>query len=393
MSTALTSMKGVVLHNSSMAYSGFTLFTPLNGTGVWLIDMGGRFVHCWETGYQPGCVGELLPNGNLLYAGKVKDGPLADLEGAGGVLLEIDWDGNVLWEYRDPYLHHAFHRMKNGNTLVLKWVRVPEEIASLVKGGDPGTEREGIMWGDVIQEIGPDGDVAWEWIAHEHLNPEEDATCLVCPRSEWTHANACNELPDGNILTSFMKTNTIAIIDKSTGDVKWQWGKGELAHQHAPSMLDNGNILLFDNGFHQNGFPMGWSRVLEVDPESGKIVWLYDGGYRSRHYFYSSTMSNCQRLPNGNTFICEGTTGRLFEVTSRGELVWEYMNHLPSYEPTPVTEKPSMVYSAYRYGMDYAGLKRPFKIGARKPLAPGQEKPDTRKAKTGLKIRIEPQYY
>lgn len=389
MSTVLTGMKGVVFYNTNRAYSGFTLFTPLNGTGVWLIDLEGRFVHCWKTGYRSGCYGELLPNGNLFYAGKIENGPLADLEGAGGLLLEMDWDGNVLWEYKDPYLHHGFHRMKNGNTLALVWVEVPDEIASMVKGGDPGTERDGTMWGDAIQEIRPDGSVAWEWIAHEHLDPAVDTTCPLCPRSEWTHANACLELPDGNILTSFMKNNTIAIIEKNTGEIKWRWGKGELAHQHSPSMLDNGNILVFDNGFHQDGFPMGWSRVLEMNPESGKIVWYYDGGDKSRQFFYSSVMSSCQRLPNGNTFICEGTTGRLFEVTSTGELVWEYVNNLPSYEPSPITTKSCMVYCAYRYGIDYPGLKRPFVPFIEKPSLSGQEKPASTKEEGTVKSRLK----
>ena len=70
----------------------------------------------WDT--DQGCYGELLPTGNLLYAGKDDSGPLADLEGAGGILLEADWEGKVTWEYRDPFMHHAFYRMKNGNTLV-----------------------------------------------------------------------------------------------------------------------------------------------------------------------------------------------------------------------------------------------------------------------------------
>jgi len=40
--------------------------------------------------------------------------------------------------------------------------------------------------------------------------------------------------------------------------------------------------------------------------------------------FFSMTMSGAQRLANGNTFICSGATGVLFEVTSEKETVWEY---------------------------------------------------------------------
>ena len=371
MGIAFTKIKGIVLYDSRRACHGVTLLTPTDGKGVWMIDMRGRYVHHWEMGYKPGCHAELLPNGNLLYAGKVDDGPLADLEGAGGVLLEADWDGKAVWEYRDPYLHHAFHRTKNGNTLVLKWVKVPDKIAAEVKGGEPGTEKEGVMWGDVIQEISPDGKVSWEWIAHKHLDLEVDTTCPICPRSTWTHANDVVELPDGDILVSFMKNNTIAIIDKKTRDIKWRWGKDELGHQHSVSMLDSGNILVFENALHGIIFPFGSSRVLEVSRETGDIVWVYAGGERPKAFFYSSTMSSCQRLPNGNTFICEGTWGRLFEVAPKGELVWEYVSNLPSCETSPIKSKSCPVYSAYRYGMDYSGLKRPIPLTVERQSAPG----------------------
>jgi len=374
MSVAFTSIKGLTFYNTHRAYRGVTLLVPVDGKGAWLIDMMGVIVHRWEIGYKPGYYAELLPSGNLLYAGKVDNGPLNDLEGAGGILLEVDWEGNVVWKYQDPYLHHAFYRMKNSNTLALKLVEVPKEIAAKVKGGNPGTERERIMWGDAIQEVSPDGKVVWEWIGHEHLDPEVDRTCPLCPRSTWTHANGVAELPDGNILTSFMKNNTLAIIDKRAGTIKWRWGTGtgELAHQHCPTVLDNGNILVFDNGLHPRGFPICVSRVVEVNPDSSKEVWGIGGGGGDDQLFYSSTMSSCQRLPNGNTFICEGTWGRLFEVTPTGELVWEYVNKLPSYtEASPNKSKSCPVYCAYRYGMDYSGLKRPLPEPEERQAAPG----------------------
>jgi len=374
MSTASMSIKGLTYYNSEKACAGVTLFSPVDGTGIWLIDMLGRVISYWEMGYKPGCYGELLPGGRLLYGGKVEDGPLADLEGAGGVLLEVDWEGKVLWEYKDPYLHHAFYRMRNGNTLVLKWVNVPSEIAAKVEGGIPGSEREGVMWGDAIQEISPDGKVVWEWIGHEHLDPSPDAICPICPRSTWTHINSVVELPDGNVLANFMKTNTIAIIDKKTGNIKWRWGADELGHPHCLSILDNGNILLFDNGLHASGVFVGFSRVLEVDPDTGKTVWLY-GSWGDVQTFYSPIISSCQRLPNGNTLICEGTRGRLFEVTGDGELVWEYINGLPPHETSPIESKHCPVYAAYRYEIGYSGLKRPVPLPEARQSAPGTTAP------------------
>lgn len=75
-----------------------------------------------------------------------------------------------------------------------------------------------------------------------------------------------------------------------------------------------------------------YSRVLEFDPTTLEIVWQYtplEAGLvipETAYNFYGPTISGMQRLPNGNTLICEGDYGRLFEVTREHETVWEYQN-------------------------------------------------------------------
>jgi hypothetical protein len=139
------------------AYNGYTLFSPKGAEKTWLIDMQGRFVHCWQAPYKPGEHAVLLPNGRLLYAGRLEDGPLTGVfGGVGGVLLELDWNGDEVWRYEDPFMHHDFCRMDNGNTMVLRWEEIPKDVAAKVKGGVPGTERDGVIWGDAFQEIDRD---------------------------------------------------------------------------------------------------------------------------------------------------------------------------------------------------------------------------------------------
>jgi hypothetical protein len=99
----------------------------------------------------------------------------------------------------------------------------------------------------------------------------------------------------------------------------WAWGEGVLEWPHHPTMLTNGNILIFDNGARRK-----WSRVIELDPVTEKIEWQYVADPPKS--FYSYGKGSAQRLPNGNTLICEGDRGRAFEVTPGGDIVWEWLN-------------------------------------------------------------------
>ncbi len=82
-------------------------------------------------------------------------------------------------------------------------------------------------------------------------------------------------------------------------------------------MLDNGNLLVFDNGLGR-----GFSRVVEVDPASGRIVWEYRAD--PPESFYTLSKGSSQRLANGNTLIADSDRGRAFEVTPEGEVVWDF---------------------------------------------------------------------
>ena len=55
-----------------------------------------------------------------------------------------------------------------------------------------------------------------------------------------------------------------------------------------------------------------------------KIAWRYEG--TEERPFWSNVRGSQERLPNGNTLITESEGGRLLEVTSDGEIVWEYVN-------------------------------------------------------------------
>jgi len=352
-----TTEQSVSICDPTRAYGGYTLFAPHYGRDVWLIDMKGRVVHRWQMKHLPGGDGRLLPNGNLLRLNKTMKEPLLFFGSVSGELVEIDWDGNVVWKHEDPYMHHDFFRMDNGNTMINRHVLMPKEIAAKVKGGIPGTELRDGMWSNGFQEIRPDGKVVWEWLGYEHMDPEIDIPCPLCPRTIWGYVNSLSILPEGDIVASFRHLNTIAIIDKRTGAITWRWGAPyELGHQHNPTVLPNGNILVFDNGYHRRTSReiamIDYSRVVEVNPKTGDIEWEYKD--ENVQNFYSGICSSAERLPNGNTLICESAKGRIFEVTAEKEIVWEFMS--PFYYPWEGMGLTNLIFKAHRYGYEYEGF-------------------------------------
>ena len=94
--------------------------------------------------------------------------------------------------------------------------------------------------------------------------------------------------------------------------------------------------------------PLPYSRVVEIDPATCEVVWSYEK--MPPLAFFSPIIPNAQRLWNGNTLINEGATGRLFEVTSQGEVVWEYIN--PYFCGPTARAQQNSVFRAYRYPLD-----------------------------------------
>jgi len=338
--------------NHERAFPGFTLFASQSGGGkVYLIDIEGNVAHTWQMPYPPGNYGYLTERGTLFFNGKIIENSARFISGQpwkGGAALEADWNGRVLWEVRHPDHHHDGIRLRNGSVLLLCLAQLPADLVPKIKGGMPGTEHHGEMYGDYLVEMTTAGRVVWEWRSWEHLNPDTDCiTAMQERRDEWTHGNGLAELPNGDVVVSFRVISTVIIIDRRTGKIIWKLGAPPLSGQHAPMPLPNGNLLVFDNGPHRLDHPMPFSRVIEVELASKQIVWKYQ---EKREYeFFSPRISNAQRLPNGNTLVCEGDFGRLFEVTTEGELVWEFVNPHFGQGPTGLNNR---VFRAYRYSKE-----------------------------------------
>jgi hypothetical protein len=266
--------------------------------------------------------------------------------------------------------------MDGGNTLILSHKNLKNPEIS-----------DKLLVDDTIIEVNWKGEVVWEWVCSEHFeemgfSEEAKNTMARNPHpvrsgngaGDWMHMNSMSYLgpnkwydkgderfhPD-NIICDGRSTNITAIVSKKTGKIVWQVGPdyfasealkdlGQIIGQHHAHMIPRGlpgegNILVFDNGGWAGygapnpGAPTGldnalrdYSRVLEFDPVSLKIVWQYtptEAGLiipMNSFLFYSGFVSSAQRLPNGNTLITEGAYGRIFEITQDYKIVWEYIS-------------------------------------------------------------------
>ena len=359
---------GLLACEPERASPEFTLFAPLfvQSRNVYLIDLQGRIVHVWKLPYAPGLSGYLTYRGTLFYNGRTTENSfLSRFPFKEGVVLEADWNGKVLWERRRPDHHHHGILLRNGNVLLNCLGRVPDDIARRVSGGvaevnmqsgqyaSRSSTEAGNMYSDYLVELTPAGEMVWEWRTWEHLDPVADGIAEVqAPRTLWAQGNSVEELPDGDILASFRPTSTVVRISRSTGEIVWKLGPPTVAGQHAPTMLGNGNVIIFDNGVHRLDDSMPYSRVIEINPVTNEIVWKYQD--KPAWNFFSPRMGNAQRLSNGNTLITESSFGRIFEITREGKIVWEYVNPFfgePLFGGPPSSES-NQVFRAFRHSAD-----------------------------------------
>ncbi|MEU8484690.1 aryl-sulfate sulfotransferase [Streptomyces sp. NPDC048641] len=348
---------GLIAHDPDTAFPGYTLFAPLTGSGeVYLVDMEGRTAHEWKLPYRPGRHARLLPDGVLAYNG-VLPGEEALFpmwhKYRGGVMLKAAPDGTVLSEHRDPLQHHDAHHLDDGRILYTGLEPLRGGDAAGVVGGVRGTEATGgVVWADTIQEVDADGTVLWSWRASEHLDRDTYALHPAYAREHWPLINSVTPLADGNILASLRSVSAVVVISRATGEILWRSEPGTVSQQHAPTELESGAFLVFDNGVFRPDCDVPYSRVVEIDPASGKVAWEYHDP--AREFFFAPFMGSAQRLPNGNTLVTDSPSGRLFEVTRDGYLCWEYVvPYFAGYGESEVRglfpSEPNAVFRSYRY--------------------------------------------
>jgi len=353
---------GVTIYDRAKAWQGYNLYCSRIEPEAFLLDMDGNIVNRWfyeQDRFNAWNYAILDDNGDLVVLNDTR------------YILKLDWDSNLIWEKSGP-VNHDVARAPDGTLYVIEY--------------DTRQHRGlTVRFGQIVH-LDADGEALDTWSTYDRLEYLEDVLDTssfldvildsmiahgVSPDTlrrisgrvdvaavgrgarlyDYFRLNAVTLVPEtplgrrdrrfaaGCILICLRNVNQICTLDWESGEILWSWGAGELEWPHHPTMLENGNILVFDNGVVRK-----YSRVIEINPAAGTVEWEYVGDPPEE--FYSRTRGGSQRLPNGNTLICESNDGRAFEVTRDGEIVWEWFN--------PITDDGHrvQVYRMIRYPAD-----------------------------------------
>ncbi len=317
--------------------------------------------------------------------------------------------------------HHDIEYLPNGNILAIAWDSKTSAEATqagrTTSGSTLWSEKIVEIQPDLING---GGTIVWEWKVWDHLVQDADntkdnyGTVSTSPElidlnfvsgsptsTDWLHVNSIDYNADfDQIILSSHSFSEIWIVDHSTttaeaashsggtynkgGDLLYRWGNPrtydqgtvgdqQLFNQHDANWIENpltdgGMIMVFNN---QVGDTSDYSEVNIIDPPvdlngnysySGSAYspsnfhWTYQAAVPED--FYARNISGAHRLPNGNTLVCEGTSGRFFEVDYSGNSVWEYINPVSNSGPMTQgsTATQNIVFRCTRYAPDYSGF-------------------------------------
>jgi len=334
------------------------------------------------------------PGITLMVLIERRDEIAPDVDGTGNLLVALDAQGRVVWYDRIYGMALALHiddlsRIYTTQT-VLRVLKldpyagteeifpatsmgldtVHHDVRSLADGGmamlsSEHTEVRG-EWGldgvgmvthdiisDVLTTVNADGEVTWSWSLIDHFDPLDHFTgamnnpfwAMMAPYNsmanpkDWSHGNAM--VPnDGGWLLSLRNLDWVMQVNPSTDEVDWVFGyRGDFTlaegsiwfgRQHDPKILENGNLLMYDNGLHRPERPPGsapYSRVVEYNLNFETMVasevWSWDGGAQ----VVSLRGGNVERLGGGNYLVNDGS---LYEpmVSEGGERLAHYVGRV-----------------------------------------------------------------
>jgi hypothetical protein len=335
LSQNLTVYDIVTLDNPSPGY----IFTgPVNGTFVALYDNSGN--PCYYKDFKR--------YGSEFNALRIlENGYFAFISITSRKWYIVDTKFNVIDSIEAVSPHtpdfHTLHYTDKGNYLLIEDQVISVNMKAKVPNGNPNAQ----VTDNIIMELDKNKNVVFSWSCYEHIDITDMTEDLSLTETfiDPYHANSVYYDTDGNLLADFRNLDEVIKINRRTGDIIWIWGGSKskknqftffndtddgftgFSHQHDPKRLDNGNILLYDNGDLR---PTPYSRAVEykMDESAKTVTKVWE--FRHSPDIFGLFMGNAQRLPNGNTMIGWGSNARNpfevigTEVTPDGKIVFEF---------------------------------------------------------------------
>lgn len=232
------------------------------------------------------------------------------------------------WDYSD-----------DGHLLLMGESKSTVDMSLLVDGGNPNAEVLDL----VVQEFDENFNLVSTWNSADHFsifdgNDDSPYLDFTEKQIDYVHANAISVDSDTSFLISSRHMDEITKVHRLTGEVIWRLGGKNnqfqfigddigFSHQHSIRKLENGNILLFDNGnLHNTQLSSAVEYRLDEQEKTATLVKRF---YRDSAV-YSNHQGATQRLPNGNTIVNWGPywpSFTEFHPDGTTAMEWDFTRH------------------------------------------------------------------
>ena len=207
----------------------------------------------------------------------------------------------------------------------------PKKIATISVNGKMETDTLG---GDGIMVIDTLGNVLKTWSAWDVWYIENDPY-IGEYRYDRFHINGLCVDRDDNYLLSAPIEDQIWKVDAKSGELVWRFGRdgdfrmdttAYFSFQHSPYIMENGDLMLFDNGLHNQ---RSGGKAFRLDEENRTAQITINALLPADKY--TSRMGNASILPNGNLLQCSSKTGSVMVTDKEGKVLWESVLHFAPY--------------------------------------------------------------
>ncbi len=321
------------------------LIAPLESEFVYLVDSAGGVLHQWKFDVT-GSNAYLFPDGTLMRSAQEPEIKLFDGRGSAGRIQKVDWDGNLLWDFKyaseNHLQHHDFELLPNGNILLIAWEKISKADA-IAAGRAANNIESDELYGEKIVEIKPEGKTegkeVWVWRLRDHLIQDEDVgkphygkpaehsrrvdiNFAKNGRADWIHMNAVDYHPElDQIALSARYFDELWFIDHSTTQEEAASSTGGRYGHGGDLLYRLGNPLAYGHGDLQDKLLFGQHNCMWIPPGfpgEGDITVFNNGTSEPRTGYSSVEQFKLPMDASGNYRLNDAGA---FEAP---QVVWSY---------------------------------------------------------------------